>query len=357
MISPVSEVHAHLNLLRHDVLAGTGADIVPWFYEGRSQAGDPPSVGPSLRDRWPSESIIAELTGFDTLVIDAFGKPSEHTGTPNSFLTACWELARAAMPSLPEVPCPARFLTERAALNGMSPTPPFSAGGSCRTLRARNGWWALSLPRPEDVELIAAIIRGPVRDHWRQLEQASKETTVEELVSLALDLGLAASAVDIEVLPGTVRPFQWQFMDSVGLNPSWELERGPLRGSWGSGSFEKVPRNHNSIARAVREGRRLRVLDLSGLWAGPLCGSLLARAGFDVVEVESPNRPDGARTGNRQFFDLINAHKRCVSLDFDQDHEELRALIEEADIIIEGSRPEALVSRGILAADTASRGG
>ena len=39
----------------------------------------------------------------------------------------------------------------------------------------------------------------------------------------------------------------------------------------------------------------LRVVDLSSLWAGPLCGALLARAGCDVVKVESVARPGAAK--------------------------------------------------------------
>ena len=41
----------------------------------------------------------------------------------------------------------------------------------------------------------------------------------------------------------------------------------------------------------------LLVVDLSALWAGPLCGGLLAGAGATVVKVESTHRPDGARRG------------------------------------------------------------
>src|SRR5262249_27702398 len=51
------------------------------------------------------------------------------------------------------------------------------------------------------------------------------------------------------------------------------------------------------------------VVDLSSLWAGPLCGRLLADAGATVVKVESRARPDGARRGPAAFFDLLNAGK------------------------------------------------
>ena len=44
----------------------------------------------------------------------------------------------------------------------------------------------------------------------------------------------------------------------------------------------------------------LLVADLSSMWAGPLCGQLLARAGATVVKVESPRRPDGTIKGWRR---------------------------------------------------------
>ena len=109
-------------------------------------------------------------------------------------------------------------------------------------------------------------------------------------------------------------------------------------------------------------GRPLRgalVVDLSALWAGPLCGDLLAGAGAAVVKVESAARPDGARRGPAAFFDLLNAAKRSVVLDFADagGRRALAHLVQRADVVIEASRPRALAQLGVEAADCVRRGG
>ncbi|RMF21944.1 MAG: CoA transferase, partial [Deltaproteobacteria bacterium] len=91
------------------------------------------------------------------------------------------------------------------------------------------------------------------------------------------------------------------------------------------------------------------VVDLSALWAGPLCAHLLGLAGARVIKVESTGRPDGARGGPAAFYDLLNAGKESVALDFrNTDHlRVLERLIERADVVVEASRPRALEQLGI----------
>jgi crotonobetainyl-CoA:carnitine CoA-transferase CaiB-like acyl-CoA transferase len=101
------------------------------------------------------------------------------------------------------------------------------------------------------------------------------------------------------------------------------------------------------------------VLDLSSLWAGPLCGQLLGLRGARVIKVESIGRPDGARLGTSRFFDLLHGNdQESVALDFSNssDLDFLRRLVRWSDVIIEASRPRALRHLGINAQEEVARG-
>ena len=64
----------------------------------------------------------------------------------------------------------------------------------------------------------------------------------------------------------------------------------------------------------------IRVLDLSRVFAGPYCATLLADLGADVIKVERPGRGDDARalrgtTGMSAVFASMNRNKRGIALD------------------------------------------
>ncbi|MGH3562301.1 MAG: CoA transferase, partial [Mycobacterium sp.] len=109
----------------------------------------------------------------------------------------------------------------------------------------------------------------------------------------------------------------------------------------------------NKTARISLTG--LLVADLSPMWAGPLCGRLLATAGATVVKVETPDRPDGTRTGNGGFFDWMNSEKLSYGVDLGAP--ELADLLAVADVVIEGSRPAGLARRGLGAEQVPARPG
>jgi crotonobetainyl-CoA:carnitine CoA-transferase CaiB-like acyl-CoA transferase len=203
----------------------------------------------------------------------------------------------------------AALLGERAALTGFSRNGPVSPGGACRLLSARDGTLALTLARDEDWALLPAWLEAEIPREWDALGASLASRGVDELVSRARLLGLAAAA-----------------------------EAPPQVGAWlkrQEGSRRKPP------ARAPL------VVDLSALWAGPLASQLLARGGARVIKVESLARPDGARRGPADFFDLMNAGKESVALDFAEETHRLRALLTRADIVIEASRPRALHQLGV----------
>lgn len=213
----------------------------------------------------------------------------------------------------------ARLLGERAAIAGHSRNGATSPGGSCRLLDAADGALALNLAREDDWSLLPAWLEADVAADWDALARAVRGRGVAELVGRGRLLGLAVAA---EVSPGACA--------------SW-FEVAPCGGRAPGGGLSRPA-----------AGPPL-VIDLSSLWAGPLCGDLLRRLGARVVKVESVARPDGARRGPPAFFGLLNAGKACVALDFGtaRGRAQLRALIERADIVIEASRPRALRQLGL----------
>jgi crotonobetainyl-CoA:carnitine CoA-transferase CaiB-like acyl-CoA transferase len=85
---------------------------------------------------------------------------------------------------------------------------------------------------------------------------------------------------------------------------------------------------------------------------------LLGLAGARVVKVETPQRLDGARRGNPEFYRLLHAGHRSVLLDPNTaaGRTAMAALVDAADIVIEASRPRALAGFGLDAAAAVAGG-
>jgi CoA-transferase family III len=204
----------------------------------------------------------------------------------------------------------AGLLTGRAGLLGLTRGGRVSAGGATRLLAARDGWCGITLSRPDDVSAVPALLRADdvPADPWPALQRWAATRPVSAITERAGLLDIPAAALG----------------EAAAASP-------------------RIRRMGSRAHAGEPEG--LLVADLSSMWAGPLCGQLLARAGATVVKVESPRRPDGTRDGNRAFFDWINGEKLSYCLDFDAQADELRELLAVADIVIEGSRPAALERR------------
>lgn len=223
----------------------------------------------------------------------------------------------------------AGLMLERARLLGLTFRDRIAPGGACRLLDAADGTIAVNLPRDSDWELLPAWLESDdvIHTSWERLAGAIGGRPVDVLEDRARVLGLAAAAVRP---PATTPP-----------------------------PFFRVTGPALSDAATAKEpaGPAPRVIDLSALWAGPLCGLLLHLCGAEVIKVESRDRPDGARSGNADFYGLLNQGKRSVALDFRsaEGRQALARLIETADIVIEAARPRALAQLGIHAEEVLRR--
>lgn len=214
----------------------------------------------------------------------------------------------------------ATLLGERGSNNGYRINGRVSAGigGSRLMATADNGWFALTLLRAEDRELLPALFLDEQLNHadHAAIEAAVARFPVDELVARGRLLGLPCASAD----------------EAPAAPPVEVLVRGPHR--------QRPP------------GHRPLVIDLSAIWAGPLAGHLLWLAGAEVIKVESLGRPDLIRRDDPATFGLINQGKASALIDFASDRAKaaLLALIRRADLVIESSRPRALKHLGIDAA-------
>jgi crotonobetainyl-CoA:carnitine CoA-transferase CaiB-like acyl-CoA transferase len=188
----------------------------------------------------------------------------------------------------------------------------FSANRACGLFRAADGWIAINLARAEDRELVPAWLRSdPAPDPWATIRRLARRRAAADLIADAILLGLPAGRVG-EVASDRLSP----------------------------------PRLAMGARRRVGAGRALQVVDLSALWAGPLCGAVLAEMGASVTKVESLSRPDPTRTSTPEFFRRLNGRKTELTLDFAavEGRARLRDAFASADVVITSARPRAFAA-------------
>ena len=195
-------------------------------------------------------------------------------------------------------------LTDRSGDLPLGAPGRLSPNGSCRLVPAADGWLAVNLPRMDDLDLVPAWLDGASADG---LGEAVARRPWRDLVAGARELGLPVAGVGEIAAADMAAPFL-----SVG-------RAGP--GPQG----------------------RVRVLDLSTLWAGPLCGAVLAAFGADVTKLESTRRPDPSRMATPDFFHRLNRAKADLSLDFadPEGRARLRETMLAADVVITSARSRA----------------
>lgn len=278
-------------------------------------------AGPAVRADAPCDGRLWARSG----AMELTGRPDGPPLAPSAPVASRLRGAAAVLAALSAalgrevlVDGPA-LLAERAALTGWRRAGDSSVGGACRLVPAADGFLALSLARPADVELVGAWLHlnqppACTAQAWAAAAHVAGRKPAGELVARAVELGLPAA----QKPPATPRP-----------RPPLQARR------------VGAPREPGAATPVV--------LDLSALWAGPLCASLLGHAGATVVKVEAADRLDGARGGPPAFYDLLNGGHLSVVLDLHspQGHEQLLRLVRSADVVVSAARPQALRALGL----------
>jgi hypothetical protein len=206
-------------------------------------------------------------------------------------------------------------VADRRPFMALKPAGVWSPNRSCRMVRAADGWIAVNLPRAWDVQLVPAWLgREVCAEPWAAIIQAARQTSWRELVAGARLLGLPVAGV------GEVHAEQ----------PDAAMHR------MGAGA-------------QPRPAVGMKVVDLSAMWAGPLCGSVLAAAGMAVTKIESRGRPDALREASASFYDRLNGAKDNIALDFADPADLMRLgdMMAVADVVITSARPRAFDQLGL----------
>ncbi|MEV5835153.1 CoA transferase [Nocardia sp. NPDC052112] len=286
---------------------------------------------------------------------------------------------------------PGLLLAGRAGLLNLRRGGQQTAGGAGRLLRTSDGWCAITLSRQDDIDSVPAIlgVDSVADDPWETLTAAARDRTATDLADRAQLLGVPAAALPTAAYPAAALPADPRLgavlsaaapapaaADSgaapparhlVDAHPATGLSDDAARPVAGLSAApctppdSRCPWQTSRIAEPV-VGARLDgavVVDLSSMWAGPLCAHLLGRAGARVVKVESTRRPDGARRGDPRFFEWLHGGHEQIAVDFHTPAGQatLRELVSAADVVIEASRPRALAQLGLAPGDRAHRDG
>lgn len=192
-----------------------------------------------------------------------------------------------------------------------------SPNGYCHLLRAADGWIALNVAREDDRAALPA---------WLELDQVDITPDAIEAVT-------------------TARP-------SAELRERARLVGIPV-GVVGETAPEMPVLDSRQTALRTRQITKLRVLDLSALWAGPLCGALLAGAGADVLRVEDPRRPDPTALTTPELWARTHHRKRFLRQSVSA--ASLANLLGDCDVLITSARPAALARLGLAPDIVAAR--
>ncbi|MEI8305085.1 MAG: CaiB/BaiF CoA-transferase family protein [Burkholderiales bacterium] len=93
----------------------------------------------------------------------------------------------------------------------------------------------------------------------------------------------------------------------------------------------------------------LKVIEMVGIGPGPFCAMALADLGAEVIRIDRPQAAGGRGAADKARFDVLARNRRSVCIDLRKPGgaEAVLALVERADILIEGFRPGVMERLGL----------
>jgi acrylyl-CoA reductase (NADPH) len=260
--------------------------------------------------------------------------------------------------------------------------------------RSRSDWESILAAMGEPAWAQGEDYRDPFRVAIERADEVdqyvagwTQRLTVGQIVELSHEFGFVAAPVlslkDAMALPQLAHRGFWRQEDGA-LAPTMGL---PMRrfvsavasaeaGADGGRRREGGRSGARSATRVVADPRQLlagiRVLDFTWVWSGPMVTGILASLGAEVIKVEHPARPDGARMRGRPtqpdgslrpgpeaevtpYFHQNGAGKLSLGANLADDDALalLRHLARDVDVVVENMRPGTLVRKGLGYGDLA----
>lgn len=311
------------------------------------RADDPQRVKPD------AGAAVAALWGGAGLAAEALGRlalPGADPVLPSSFAVGA-----AAQASLGAAALAATEIgrVRNGVVQGVR-VDIAAAAAECRA------WFSLDGRTPEVWDKISGLYR--CRDGWVRVHAnfAHHRDGALRLLGLPAGADTPRSAVEAALRERSAFEYEQAAADAglvvaaLRRFDEWDAHpQGQAVASLPLITWEKIgdapPRQAPALGAQARPLSGLRVLDLTRILAGPVAGRTLAAYGADVMLVNSPALPN-----IESIAETSRGKLSChVELREPAGREALRALLADADVLIQGYRPGGLAALGFGAEDAA----
>ncbi|ETI23806.1 hypothetical protein G647_05612 [Cladophialophora carrionii CBS 160.54] len=295
----------------------------------------------------PKEALKSiNISDADTICLPSsfkIGHLAQTSITLTALLAALIHSERETLKFIPQVTVPVRracleFKSERLLTINGKPMPSTwgPIGGLHRTL---DGYVRVHDSFPNH--------RAATKKLLGLAEDADREA-VSRAIATWKSVDLEDAAVGAGAVVAALRSFeQWDELPHAKAVADFPIQITKI-----ADSPAGIPDHLTAAGGRKRCLHGLQVLELSRVIAAPVAGRTLAAHGADVLWITSPDLPDLPSIDRD-----TGRGKRTAQLDLNQttDREKMLELIDDADVFLQGYRPDSLAARGLSPAQLAAR--